>query len=148
MTPSLTLPAVEWSFGVKPIQAANCRPDRNISGAGVFISSRVAPIGPMPGILARRRLHSSALCQAMSLASASAICACSCAYSSAWAANSSRASYGRCNPLQPPILCHSPTNDFEGDPYPTHYPDVKVPPYDAHEAPPAEPSFLPEAAKY
>ena len=34
MTPSLTLPAVEWSFGVKPIQAANCRPDRNISGAG------------------------------------------------------------------------------------------------------------------
>ena len=37
MTPSLTLPAVKSSFGVKPIQAANCRPDRNISGAGVFI---------------------------------------------------------------------------------------------------------------
>ena len=29
ITPSLTLPAVEWSFGVKPIQAANWRPDRN-----------------------------------------------------------------------------------------------------------------------
>ena len=36
-----------------------------------------APIGPTPGILARRRLHSSALCQAMSLESTSAICACS-----------------------------------------------------------------------
>ncbi|MGB8898051.1 MAG: hypothetical protein WCC90_01815, partial [Methylocella sp.] len=58
------------------------------------------------------------------------------------------ASYGRCNPLQPPILCHSPTNDFEDDPYPTHYPDVKEPPYDPHDAPPAEQTFLPEAAKY
>jgi hypothetical protein len=47
--------------------------------------------------------------------------------------------------LQPPILCHSPTNDFEGDPYPTHYPDVREPPYDAHDAPPVEPSFLPES---
>ena len=74
MTPSLTLPAVEWSLGVNPIQAANWRPDRNSSGAGVFIISNAAPIGPIPGILARRRLHSSALCQAMSLAEISAIC--------------------------------------------------------------------------
>jgi len=36
MTPSLTLPAVEWSLGVNPIQAANWRPDRNSSGAGVL----------------------------------------------------------------------------------------------------------------
>jgi len=27
MPPGLALPAVEWSFGVRPIQAANCRPD-------------------------------------------------------------------------------------------------------------------------
>src|SRR5713101_5173540 len=58
--PSLILPAVEWSFGVKPIQAANWRPDRNSSGSGVFIVSNTAPIGPTPGILASRRLHSSA----------------------------------------------------------------------------------------
>ncbi len=51
MPPSLTLPAVEWSFGVKPIQAANSRPARNSSGAGVFIISRTAPIGPTLGIL-------------------------------------------------------------------------------------------------
>jgi hypothetical protein len=37
------------------VLAANCRPDRNISGAGVFIISRVAPIGPIPATLARRR---------------------------------------------------------------------------------------------
>src|SRR5271166_6415715 len=79
--PSLTLPAVEWSFGVKPIQAANWRPDRNSSGCGVFIVSSTAPIGPTPGILVSRRLHSSARCQAMSLASTLSICACSCAYS-------------------------------------------------------------------
>jgi hypothetical protein len=53
--------------------------------------------------------------------------------------------FSRC-PLQPTILCHSPTNDFEGGPYPTHYPDIKEPPYDAHDAPPVEPRFLPEAA--
>jgi hypothetical protein len=33
MPPSLILPAVEWSFGVKPIQAANWRPDRNSAGS-------------------------------------------------------------------------------------------------------------------
>jgi len=46
------------------------------------------------GTLARRRLHSLALCHAMSLASTSPICACSCAYSSARAKNSSRAKLG------------------------------------------------------
>src|SRR3954452_6909578 len=54
-----------------------------------------APIGPTPGILASRWLHSSARCKAKSLASTSSICACSCAYSLAWAANSSRAKPGR-----------------------------------------------------
>ena len=54
--PSRVLPAVEWSFGVRPIQAAKCRPDGNICGSGAFITSVVAPIGPIPGIFASRRL--------------------------------------------------------------------------------------------
>src|ERR1700742_1603973 len=54
ITPSLVLPAVEWAHGVKQIQAANWRPDRNSSGSGVFILSNTAPIVPTPGILARR----------------------------------------------------------------------------------------------
>ena len=57
ITPDFALPAVEWSFGVRPIQAANRRPDRNASGAGVFMAGIVAPIGPMPGIRAKRRLR-------------------------------------------------------------------------------------------
>src|SRR6202035_5147486 len=57
--------------------------------------SSIAPIGPTPGILARRRLHSSALCQDVSLASTSSICVCSCAYSFACMANNSRASNGQ-----------------------------------------------------
>jgi transposase len=51
----------------------DCLPERKSSGAGVFISSITAPIGPTPGIFASRRLHSSARCQAKSLASTSAI---------------------------------------------------------------------------
>jgi hypothetical protein len=46
MTPGLTLPAVEWSFGVRPSQAAKCRADRKSWGAGVFITNIDAPIGP------------------------------------------------------------------------------------------------------
>jgi hypothetical protein len=61
-------------------------PDLNSFGSGVFIVSWTAPIGPTPGILARRRLHSSARCQAMSLASISSICVCSCVCSFAWMA--------------------------------------------------------------
>src|SRR3954451_12543581 len=48
MTPSLTLPAVEWSFGVSPSHAANWRPDRNRRGSGVFMTSIEAPISPTP----------------------------------------------------------------------------------------------------
>jgi len=57
MTPSLSLPAVEWSFGVSPSHAANWRPDRNRRGSGVFMTSIEAPTGPTPGICDRRRLH-------------------------------------------------------------------------------------------
>jgi hypothetical protein len=57
--PSLTslYPAADWYereaydlFGVLFAGHSDCGACyRNISGAGVFISSRVAPIGPMPG---------------------------------------------------------------------------------------------------
>src|ERR1700719_4899724 len=67
--PSRVLPAVEWSFGVSPSQAAKCRPEGNACGSGVFITSAAAPIGPTPGIFARRRLSALVRCQAFSLAS-------------------------------------------------------------------------------
>src|ERR1700719_1773113 len=63
--PSRVLPAVEWSFGVSPIQAAKCRPEANAPGSVVFITSVVAPIGPIAGIFARRRLSALARCQAI-----------------------------------------------------------------------------------
>ena len=49
-------------------------------GGGRFMLSIAAPIGPTPGIRARRRLHGSVLCQAISLASTSSICACNWGY--------------------------------------------------------------------
>ena len=55
---------------------------------------RAAPIGPMPGILLRRLLRSSARCHALSFASTSAIFTSSWAYSSAWLANNSCANSG------------------------------------------------------
>ena len=45
-------------LGVRPSQAAKCRAERNASGVGVFMTSMEATIGPTPGILAKRRLHS------------------------------------------------------------------------------------------
>lgn len=61
--------------------AAKSRPDRNNSGVGVFIIKSEAPIGPTPGICARRQLHSSARCHAMSRDSTFSISACICANS-------------------------------------------------------------------
>src|SRR6202051_1858119 len=77
--PSLVLPAVEWSLGVSPSQAAKCRPEENAPGSGVFITSAVAPIGPTPGICASRRLQALARCQAISLASIAFSLTCNCA---------------------------------------------------------------------
>src|ERR1700691_891818 len=42
MTPSRCLPAVEWSFGVKPSQAAKSRAVRKARGSGTFIASSAA----------------------------------------------------------------------------------------------------------
>src|SRR5438045_9026506 len=65
--PSLVLPAVEWSLGVSPSQAAKCRPEENARGSGVFITSAVAPIGPTPGISSSLPLAALALGQALGL---------------------------------------------------------------------------------
>ena len=77
--PSRVLPAVEWSFGVSPSQAAKSRPDANALGSGVFIASTEAVTTPMPGIWVRRWATGLALCQARSSASTAA------SRASAWA---------------------------------------------------------------
>jgi len=50
-------------------------------GLATFMTNRVAPIGPMPGIFTRRRLASFCRCQVISLASITSSCACNWAYS-------------------------------------------------------------------
>lgn len=64
MRPKRSLPPLELCRGVSPSQAANCRPDENWLGLVTDAASAVAPIGPMPGIVARRRARSSFLCRA------------------------------------------------------------------------------------
>jgi hypothetical protein len=54
IVPRRVLPPVEWSFGVRPIQAAKWRADLKQLGSGVLSASRVAPIGPTPGRQALR----------------------------------------------------------------------------------------------
>ena len=55
MRPGRALPAVEWSRGVSPSQAAKSRPVLKRCGSGVFITRSEAVSGPTPGIAARRR---------------------------------------------------------------------------------------------
>ena len=55
MPPSLFLPPDEFCLGVKPSQAANSRPDRNVDGSGMVAANAVAVIGPMPGTVASKR---------------------------------------------------------------------------------------------
>ncbi len=92
--PGLALPAVEWSLGVRPSQAAKSRPDLNACGSGTFIASRLAPTGPMPGMASSRRDTSLPRCHACSLASAAASRSSSPASSPARPANTSRAIAG------------------------------------------------------
>jgi len=56
-------------FGTNPIQAARLRPDENIFQSPISATNPVAPIGPIPGISASRRLASHERCQAMMLLS-------------------------------------------------------------------------------
>src|SRR5216684_8168220 len=62
-------PPVASSFGVMPSQAAKWRPERKPLGSVTFSEKLTAPIGPMPGWVARHWLTGSALCSTISSAS-------------------------------------------------------------------------------
>src|SRR5258706_135207 len=64
MLPSLSLPPVVCCFGTNPIQAATLRPDEKAFQSPISATNAVAPIGPMPGISASRRLASHPRCRA------------------------------------------------------------------------------------
>ena len=59
----------------KPSQAANSRPLLNMPGSATVAAIAEAITGPMPGMVAKRRLTGLLLCQASSCASTMAICA-------------------------------------------------------------------------
>lgn len=63
--PRRCLPPVECSFGVRPSQAAKCRPDAKFPGSTVK-ARVIAPNGPTPGILTSNWLTGLALCSAAS----------------------------------------------------------------------------------
>ena len=56
MPPCRSLPPLEFCFGTSPIQAARCRPVRNWVGSVMDATIAEAVIGPMPGMVASRRL--------------------------------------------------------------------------------------------
>jgi len=53
-----SVPPLLCALGVRPSQAANCRPDPNSEPSGTAAAIALAVIGPMPGTVARRRLTS------------------------------------------------------------------------------------------
>ncbi|WP_445207569.1 hypothetical protein [Azospirillum brasilense] len=61
------------AFGVSQSQAANCRPDRNNVPSDTTAAIRLAVIGPMLGIVAKRRLTSLARCHSSIPASSRSI---------------------------------------------------------------------------
>ncbi|HEX9159936.1 MAG TPA: hypothetical protein VF835_06885 [Rhizomicrobium sp.] len=52
MPPSFFLPAVVWSFGVKPMKAAKSRPERKRFASPIFAAITMAPTGPTDGMAA------------------------------------------------------------------------------------------------
>src|SRR5258708_5879711 len=56
IAPSRRRPPDEFSFGTRPSQAAKWRPERNALGSGTRSVRLIAPIGPIPGCLARHWL--------------------------------------------------------------------------------------------
>jgi len=56
MRPCQRLPPDELSFGVRPSHAAKCRPERKLLGSVTLRAKLTAPIGPIPGWLARHWL--------------------------------------------------------------------------------------------
>lgn len=59
-----SLPPVKFCLGTSPIQAANSRPDLKIEGSDTEVTSAVAMIGPIPGMISKRRPASFERCQA------------------------------------------------------------------------------------
>ena len=62
--PRRSLPPDEFCRGTRPIQAANCRPDLKSDASVTVAAIALAVIGPIPGIVSRRRLSSFERCQA------------------------------------------------------------------------------------
>lgn len=53
----------EFCRGTRPSQAASCRPDLNREASVTVATIALAVIGPIPGIVSRRRLNSCEQCQ-------------------------------------------------------------------------------------
>ena len=73
MPPRRVFPPVDSCCGVRPSQAANCRPDRNCPGSVTVAASAVAVITPIPGIAASLWLASFPACQVASSRSSAPI---------------------------------------------------------------------------
>ena len=71
MRPCRRLPPEELSFGVRPSHAAKCRPERKLLGSVTLRAKLTAPIGPIPGWLARHWLSGFSRCDAVSRVSIS-----------------------------------------------------------------------------
>jgi hypothetical protein len=54
--PSLSLPPLEFCFGVRPSHAANSRPELENDGSGTVAAIADTVMTPTPGIVASRRL--------------------------------------------------------------------------------------------
>ena len=64
--PNRSLPPLQLASGVRPSEAANCRPERKRSGSITEAASAVAEMTPIPGIVASRCDNSFERCQARS----------------------------------------------------------------------------------
>ena len=69
--PNRSLPPLEFCRGVIPSHAANSRPDRNSDGSVTVAAIAVAPMTPMPGMVASKRLTLLSLCHLVSRTSIS-----------------------------------------------------------------------------
>jgi hypothetical protein len=72
--PRRGLPPVELWRGTSPSQAANWRPLAKLLGSGTDAAIALAMTGPIPGMVAKRRLASLAWCQDKISASMASIC--------------------------------------------------------------------------
>ena len=59
-TPRCSLPPPLCDRGVRPSQAANCRPERNRIGSGTAAEIALAAIAPMPAMVRKRQLGAKA----------------------------------------------------------------------------------------